>query len=84
MKKLEELPKDALFTLDRYEGEYAVCENRDTGEMIDIPKAKISPSAKEGDILNLKDNLYQMNFEETLKAKENMRNLVNKTFDNKN
>ena len=51
--------------------------------MIDIPKTKISPSAKEGDILNLKDNLYQINFEGTLKAKENMRNLVNKTFDNK-
>lgn len=84
LKKLEELPKENLFTLDRYEGEYAVCENRDTGEMFDIPKTKISPSAKEGDILRLKDNLYQIDFEETLKTKETIDNLVNTTFSDKN
>ena len=27
---------EAIFVIDRFEGDYAICENRDTGEMIDI------------------------------------------------
>ncbi|MCK9443417.1 MAG: DUF3006 domain-containing protein [Tissierellaceae bacterium] len=41
------------FTIDRFEGEYAVVE-LDTGHTVDITKAVLPPGAKEGDIISLK------------------------------
>lgn len=60
IEKLKNIPSDTLFTLDRYEGDFAVCENRSTGEMIDIPRLKITPYAKDGDIIKLENNIYQI------------------------
>lgn len=61
LEKLDKLPKDTLFVLDRYEGNFAVCENQSTGEMFDIPRLKVTPYAKDGDVLILKDGVYQIN-----------------------
>lgn len=60
LSKLSEISPDTLFTLDRYEGKYAVCENKETGEMFDIPRSKISPYAKDGDLLKLTNGIYQI------------------------
>lgn len=49
---------DFLFTLDRYEGDFAVCENRESREMINISRNKISNLAKEGDVIRLKNGMY--------------------------
>lgn len=68
MEKLNKVPKDTLFSLDRYEGDYAICENRTTGEMFDIPRLKITPYAKEGDILKLENNTYTIDLDETRKV----------------
>lgn len=76
--KLEKLPKDTLFTLDRYESDYAVCENRATGEMYDIPKFKVDPTVKEGQIMKLEDGIYKLNYEENLKQTEISRELTKK------
>ena len=67
-----------MFTLDRYENNYAICENRTTGEMFDIPKSKISPDAKDGDILKFKNGIYQICHKETNTQKEFIENLFNK------
>lgn len=60
LAKLEVLPKDTLFVLDRYEGDYAVCENNSTGEMFDIPRSRVTPYAKDGDVLKLDGDMYQV------------------------
>ena len=60
LEKLKTLPKNTIFSLDRYEGDYAVCENRQTGEMYDIPRSKVNPYAKDGDLLIFEDDLYQI------------------------
>ncbi|PJI08065.1 MULTISPECIES: DUF3006 domain-containing protein [Clostridium] len=41
--------------IDRFEGEFAVCEKEDR-KMINILKDKIPEGAKEGTVLNLHDN----------------------------
>lgn len=40
------------FTIDRFEGEYAIVELEDR-EMVEIPRIILPPGAKEGDILNI-------------------------------
>lgn len=53
-----DIPKDSILVLDRYEGNYAVCEEYATGKMFDIPRLKIDPYAKDGDLLKLDNNFY--------------------------
>ena len=42
--------------IDRFEGDFAVCEKQSNGEMIDIHRDKLPKEAKEGDYLTIKDN----------------------------
>ena len=68
-----------MFTLDRFEGDFAVLENRNTKEMTDIPISNIPSNAKEGDILKLSNGSYIVDYEETRtvsdKIREKMDNL---------
>lgn len=68
--------KNPPLVLDRYEGNYAICENRNTGKIIEIPKSYISKQAKDGDILKFRHGIYQINFKETRKQKEKMKRLL--------
>ncbi len=76
IEKLSKLSKDTLFTLDRYEGNYAVCENRTNGKMYDIPSFKIDPSVKEGEIIRFKNGIYKLDYEENQKQTEISRELT--------
>ena len=76
MKKLSKVPEDTLFTLDRYESDYAVCENRTTGEMFDIPRLMVDPYARDGDILKLENGKYRIDYNENEKRKEISRELT--------
>lgn len=75
MEKLSKVPKDTLFTLDRYESDYAVCENRTTGEMFDIPRLMVDPYARDGDILKLENGKYRIDYNENEKQREISREL---------
>lgn len=63
------LENHTLF-LDRFEGNYAICENKTTGKMITIPKSMISSNAKDGDVLKLKKNMYITHSLETKNKKQ--------------
>ena len=54
-----------MYTLDRFEGSFAVLENRNSKKMIDIPISNIPSEAKEGDILKLSNGSYIIDHEET-------------------
>ena len=83
-EKLKKLPEDTLFTLDRYESNYAVCENRTTGEIFDIPRLMVEPNAKEGDILKLEENIYQIAHNENGKPSKYVENLLDSIVNYKN
>lgn len=78
--KLEEHISESItksrFILDRYEGDFAICENQSTGQMIKIPKSKISPLAQDGDVLKFKKNFFKIAFKETRIKKEKMKKLL--------
>ena len=61
------------YIIDRFDDDFAVCENYDTEEIIDILKEKLPNDAKEGDILLKDDNEnFCIDYEETKLRKERM------------
>ncbi|MBW9172682.1 DUF3006 domain-containing protein [Clostridium estertheticum] len=50
--------------IDRFEGNYAVCEKKDR-TMIDIKKSKIPSIAKEGDVLSIDNDEIIIDIEKT-------------------
>ncbi len=65
------------FTLDRFEGNFAILENRTTKEMTDIPISNIPFNAKEGDILKLSNGSYVVDYEETRTVSDKIREKMN-------
>lgn len=65
-----------MTVIDRFEGDFAVCEQ--DGGMVDIPKSKISPDAREGDVIVMKDGIYVPDSAETDKRKKRAEALFEK------
>lgn len=76
--KLEEM--ENKFTVDRFEGDIAVLENRDTGEMININKNDLPQDAKEGAILKLNNNKYEIDLEEQKEVEKRIKDKMNKIW----
>ena len=69
------------FTIDRIEDDIAVCENRETNEMINIKVKDLPEGAKEGAILTYKEGRFFLNKDKeqevSQRIKEKMDNLWN-------
>jgi hypothetical protein len=63
-------------TIDRFEGNFAVCEKSDR-TMINISKDKIPPGSKEGDILVIEEDNIKIDAGETTKRKKVINDLMN-------
>lgn len=61
--------------IDRFEGDFAVCEKEDK-TMIDIERSKIPAEAKEGDVLLVEEGAVLIDEEETEKRKERIREIT--------
>jgi len=62
-------------TIDRFEGQYAICE-KENREMIDIKRSAIPVEAKEGDVLNIEDNIITVDLEKTSRRKAEIEELT--------
>lgn len=49
---------NAIYVIDRFEGNYAVCENRETQEMKNINIYELPENIKEGDVLKYENGKY--------------------------
>ncbi len=67
-------------TIDRFEGNYAVCE-KESGEMINIPKSELPSRAKEGDVLAEVDGHYVIDQSSTEKKKAEIEELMNDVYE---
>ena len=76
--KLEEM--ENRFTVDRFEGDIAVLENRDTGEIFNINKTDLPQDIKEGTILKLNKNKYEVDLEEQKIVEDRIKNKMNKLW----
>ncbi len=59
----EKLNAIVEYTLDRFEGNIAVCEERNTGKIINIDKDKLPKDIKEGDIFISINGKYALEIE---------------------
>ncbi len=62
-------------TIDRFEGNYAVCEANDKS-MLTIEKSKLPRSAREGDILIISGDKITIDVKGTREKKKNIKKLV--------
>ena len=55
--------KDEILVIDRFEGDFAVCENRNTGKIKNIKCNQLPQNAKEGSVLVYKNNKFELDIE---------------------
>lgn len=70
------------FSVDRFEGNFAVCQNLKTKDVVNIPKSRLSSNIKENDIITFKDNNFYLDKEMTKKRKGKIENLTKDIFEN--
>ncbi|MDP4088088.1 MAG: DUF3006 domain-containing protein [Bacillota bacterium] len=61
--------------IDRFEGEYAVCE-KDDRTMVDIERNRIPSSAREGDVLDIDRDIITVDTAETERRKKEIEELT--------
>ena len=61
--------------IDRFEGNYAVCEKEDR-TMMNIERSKLPSGAREGDILDITDGIIKMDAEETARRMAEAKKLM--------
>lgn len=83
-KELENsIKQESLFSIDRFEGEFAVCENKETSEIVNIKKSLLPENCKVGDIIKFKNGVYLIDEITTQNEKDEIKTMVNNLFKRK-
>ena len=73
--------KTELFTIDRFEGTMAVCENSE-GNMIGIPRQDLPPEVREGAIISLCEGVYSLDKKSEVARSTRIKQLADQLWDN--
>ena len=76
-KKLDAIEE---YSVDRFEGEYAVLENRKTNEIKNVKKDMLPENIKEGSILQYVNGKYTYNEERTQEEVNRIQDKMNKLW----
>ena len=71
------------FSIDRFEENFAVCENRKTGVFVNIPIIELPPNCTKGSILKFENGKYILDQNLTQKKQSEIKNMVNNLFKKK-
>lgn len=82
-KELNNHINTIVYSIDRFEGEFAICENKQTGEMITIKKDLLPEDAQEGSIIKFENGTYILDISETKNKQKEIQNMVNNLFNKK-
>lgn len=74
---------NSTFSIDRFKENFAVCENLETGEFLNIPIYDLPQNAKEGSVIKFENGTYILDIESTKSKQSETKNLVNKLFKKK-
>jgi hypothetical protein len=61
--------------IDRFENTMAVCEKEDRS-MINIQRSRLPPQVREGDVIRITGEIYEIDFKETEERKKRMQELM--------
>lgn len=76
------MSEEKEYTIDRFENDIAICEDRDTKEMINIQKKDLPEGIKEGSILKYRDGKYSINIEKEKEVSERIKEKMDKLWNN--
>lgn len=83
IKELElflEKPQSTSFSIDRFEGNFAVCENRESLEMVNIPLSKLPKNINKSTVLNFENNKYYIDTVKTICIKNRINYKTSKIY----
>ena len=83
IKELElflEKPKSISYSIDRFEGAFAVCENRESLEMVNIPLSKLPKNINKSTILKFENNKYYIDTVKTICIKNQINYKSSKVY----
>ena len=72
--------KDEL-VIDRYEGNFAICEDRKTRKMKKISKEKIEKGLKEGSIIKYENGKYVQDIEKQKEIEKKINEKINNIWE---
>ena len=75
-----EINIEITLSIDRFEENYAVCENINTREFINVPITELPENAQEGSILIFKNGKYFLDLTKTKLEQKKIQNIVNNLF----
>lgn len=70
------------YTIDRFEGDFAVCEDRDTGEMVDFKRDDLPQNAKEGSILQYSNGKFELDSKQEQEVSERIKQKMDNLWNN--
>ena len=79
-KITHKLEQEKILVIDRFEGDFAVCEDRENEEMVNIEISKLPQNIKEGDVIKSKNNKYELDEEKRKEIEERINNKINNLF----
>lgn len=71
------------FSIDRFEDIFAVCEDLETGEIVNIEINTLPQNCKEGSIITLENGVYTIDIQKTLEKQKDISKMVNNLFKRK-
>ncbi len=77
----ERKEQEKIFCIDRFEGNLAVCEDRNTREMLNIEKDNLPENVQEGDVLKYKNGKYILDEEIKKEIEERIKNKLINLFE---
>ncbi len=82
MELLEErlIKMEQELVIDRFEGDVAICEERNTKQKIEIYKKDLPKGVKEGSILTFQEGKYQLSEERTKQVQNNIQNKMKQAW----
>ena len=73
---------DKILVIDRFEGDIAICEIRESGELIEVEKSKLPKDATDGTVLRYKNGEYIIDIEGQKKIEERIQELMRQVWNN--
>lgn len=80
IERLEKMEQELV--IDRFEGNFAICEDRKTGKKVEILKEDLEEGLKEGDIIKEEKGKYVKNIELQEEIEKRIEEKMNKLWNN--
>lgn len=77
-ERLEKMEEELV--IDRFEENSAICEDRKTSRIIEIPRENIEENVKEGDVIKKVEGIYKKDIEKQEKIEKRIEEKMNRIW----